>query len=122
MLGNNVIATPRPRPPAKTRRSFSRLHPNANDFRFPTGSTGPSQVTALGSPISLTAQIAGWNSYNGPQQHLADDSSWINAASREELQDLFTKADDLIKERESGVLTVILRGMGFLRLTIMSSV
>jgi hypothetical protein len=63
----------------------------------------------LGSPVSLADQITGWDSQQCCPP--AEDSNWINQASREELYDLFTKAGDLIKERESGGSAHNLRGM-----------
>ena len=96
MLSNNVLATPRPRPPAKVRRSPSLNFP-------PPPPYAPRLEVLLDSPIAVTSQLL--------DSALADDDAdapsqvveeWMNEKSKEELSDLLLKADGLIKERETG--------------------
>jgi hypothetical protein len=55
----------------------------------------------LGSPLSEALQKL------RPDQDpsTSPDSDWFNETSREDLAELLLKADDLIKERETGVFT-----------------
>lgn len=87
-------ATPRPRPPARTRRLPSLQFP-----KFPPPPYAPSidQVVldAASSPRVLDdAQLA------PPNPNVEE---WMNEKSREELSNLLFKADELIKSRETGV-------------------
>lgn len=92
MLGANIPETPRPRPPAKVRRTKTAPSP-------PPGYYTPSTFL-LGSPIAATFQRVGWDA--DPLSPATEDLEWMNEKSREELSDLLVKADDLIKERENG--------------------
>ncbi|KAF8076699.1 hypothetical protein FPV67DRAFT_1472379 [Lyophyllum atratum] len=111
MLAASVTETPRPRPPAKIRRS-SALHQTASPppsyaAAFTVTPEGkPRLRTLLGSPMAATFQRVGWESgaadrRMSPPPHDSEDMEWMNERSREELSDLLVKADDLIKEREN---------------------
>ncbi|KAF4575258.1 hypothetical protein EYR36_006616 [Pleurotus pulmonarius] len=105
MMSNDVPATPRPRPPGNVRRSMSmKLQtpppPYASSFVSPTSKQENSGLidqlntdgvhrSALGSTLSPIRQDEG-------------EEEWLNEKSREELTELFLKADGLIKERENG--------------------
>ncbi|KAF4601312.1 hypothetical protein EYR38_005964 [Pleurotus pulmonarius] len=104
MMSNDVPATPRPRPPGNVRRSMSmKLQtpppPYASSFVSPTSKQENSGLidqlntdgvhrSALGSTLSPIRQDEG-------------EEEWLNEKSREELTELFLKADGLIKEREN---------------------
>ncbi|KAF9498749.1 hypothetical protein BDN71DRAFT_357668 [Pleurotus eryngii] len=99
MMSNDVPATPRPRPPGNVRRSISmKLRtpppPYASSFASPTSKQDePDQSegihrSAVGSALSPIRQDEG-------------EEEWFNERSREELTELFLKADGLIKEREN---------------------
>ncbi|TCD70799.1 hypothetical protein EIP91_001489 [Steccherinum ochraceum] len=95
MLSNTVLATPRPRPPAKVRRSPSLNFP-------PPPPYAPRLEILLDSPIGVTAQLLGSavgdEESDAPTQVVED---WMNEKSKGELSDLLLKADGLIKERET---------------------
>jgi hypothetical protein len=113
MLAANIPETPRPRPPAKVRRSVSKPKPistpppsYAAAFSYTPG--GQPRVDALlGSPMPVTFRRVGWGSDNRDGLVLSpateEDREWANERSREELSELLVKADDLIKERENGM-------------------
>lgn len=111
--------TPRPRPPAKVRRSASmkRLSSPPPSYaaafeHFPDGKLPPDSL--LGSPLMATFQRVGWDRFNGPLSPTnEEDQNWINEKSREELSDLLVKAEDLIRERESdlGMASVVCKNL-----------
>ncbi|KAF7432753.1 hypothetical protein PC9H_004696 [Pleurotus ostreatus] len=99
MMSNDVPATPRPRPPGNVRRSMSmKLQtpppPYASSFASPTSKqeeldqSEGIRGSAVGSTLSPIRQDEG-------------EEDWFNERSREELTELFLKADGLIKEREN---------------------
>jgi hypothetical protein len=113
MLAANVSETPRPRPPAKVRRSASKPTSTpppsyASAFSY-TPARKPPLDTILGSSLPVTLQRVRWDKDNldGATTALSpapeDDMEWMNEKSREELSELLVKADDLIKERENGM-------------------
>ncbi|OBZ70370.1 hypothetical protein A0H81_09856 [Grifola frondosa] len=94
-----LIPTPRPRPPAKARRTtsmhFAKLAP-------PPPYAPPLEVKLLDSQIAAAAQTVGPASGDGlrlPPTPSVED--WMNEKSREELSGLLLKADGLIKSRET---------------------
>ncbi|CAL1701008.1 unnamed protein product [Somion occarium] len=93
MLSNNTLATPRPRPPAKVRRSPSLNFP-------PPPPYAPRMDMLLDSPITVTAQLV-----NSPETEAPGSTpnieEWMNEKSRGELSDLLLKAGGLIKSRET---------------------
>ncbi|KAI0772089.1 hypothetical protein BD413DRAFT_548263 [Trametes elegans] len=101
MLSTNALATPRPPPPAKTRKSsalhYSKLAP-------PPPYAPPLSETLLDSPIPITAQLVNAATLS-PDGTGGDDAApmdeWMNEKSREELSGLLLKADGLIKTRET---------------------
>ncbi|THH29143.1 hypothetical protein EUX98_g5063 [Antrodiella citrinella] len=95
MLSNNVIATPRPRPPAKVRRSPSLNFP-------PPPPYAPRLEVLLDSPIGVTTQLLGSAAAEVTVSPVHDVEEWMNEKSKEELSDLLLKAGGLIKERETG--------------------
>jgi len=114
MLSANVSETPRPRPPAKVRRSVSK--PNSSPppsyvaaFSY-TPAREPRPDTLLGPSLPATLQRIQWDKDNldsatpALSSAIEHDMEWTNEKSREELSELLVKADDLIKERENGVL------------------
>lgn len=95
MLSNNVLATPRPRPPAKVRRSPSLNFP-------PPPPYAPRLEVLLDSPIGVTTQLLGSAVSEEPDALSQGAEEWMNEKSKEELSGLLLKADGLIKERETG--------------------
>ncbi|KAI0638031.1 hypothetical protein C8Q77DRAFT_1187433 [Trametes polyzona] len=101
MLSTNSVTTPRPMPPAKSRKSsamhYSRIAP-------PPPYAPPLSEVLLGSPVPVTAQLVNVAS-SSPDRGGADGSSqtdeWMDEKSREELSDLLLKADGMIKTRET---------------------
>lgn len=110
-------STPRPRPPAQTRRTSSSLKHSTTDsppppyvFSFPTI---PSErdPSAHGSPdaygIGAThskGELAPLGSSSDLKIPDVDDDAWMDAKSREELSGLLMKADGVIRDRERGTL------------------
>lgn len=130
MLSSDVPATPRPRPPAKLRRSaslYTRPKPQsiynpspqrsgspANPRSTPSHASNrnsiavaPSLPTLLGSPLSATSRLLQPSSRAGNQVQTLDTmpevQEWFNEKSRQEVDQLFHKAESVIKERESGM-------------------
>ncbi|KAG5648804.1 hypothetical protein DXG03_000153 [Asterophora parasitica] len=108
MLAANVAETPRPRPPAKIRRSTalaaSTPPPSYATAFALTPENKPRLDTLLGSPIPATFQRVGWDSGANSREAspgAEEDVEWMHERSREELSDLLVKADGLIKEREN---------------------
>ncbi|KAG6850917.1 hypothetical protein H0H93_006743 [Arthromyces matolae] len=111
MLAASVNETPRPRPPAKIRRSSALAPapspPPSYAAAFTLTPDGKSRVDSLlGSPMAATyhLQQVGWDNQSQVPNELEEDQDllWVNERSREELSELLVKADDLIKERENG--------------------
>ncbi|GLB34102.1 hypothetical protein LshimejAT787_0109860 [Lyophyllum shimeji] len=106
MLAGGVNETPRPRPPAKIRRS-SALHAASPPPSYAAALTPEGKprlnVTLLGSPMSATFQRVAWGSAAAERRMSPppEDLEWMNERSREELSELLVKADDLIRARES---------------------
>ncbi|KAF9057806.1 hypothetical protein BJ165DRAFT_77722 [Panaeolus papilionaceus] len=95
--------TPRPLPPAKTRRAKASTPPPAYGSPFSFPSRGDARKDILGSPMVTTFQMVGWGA-DPPQpegSELPADLEWMNEKSREELRDLLLKADGILKEREN---------------------
>ncbi|KAI0082488.1 hypothetical protein K474DRAFT_1694340, partial [Panus rudis PR-1116 ss-1] len=95
MLSNNTPATPRPRPPAKVRRTPSLNFP-------PPPPYAPRLDMILDSPIPVTAQLVARGSPPpvGPKSTPEADD-WMDEQSREELSDLLVRADGILKSRET---------------------
>ncbi|KAG6830502.1 hypothetical protein H0H92_000343 [Tricholoma furcatifolium] len=109
-----VNETPRPRPPAKIRRSSAALAstpPPSYAAAFTLTPDGKPHI--LGSPIIATLQRVGWESERQMSPTKEEDRDWMNEKSREELTDLLVKADDLIKERETelGVASAVCKSL-----------
>jgi hypothetical protein len=66
--------------------------PYASSFPFLENGRKPNY---LGSPLPATLQIVA-------SPNAEEDPEWLSEKSREELAELLLKADDLIKERETG--------------------
>ena len=101
MLSNDIPATPRARPPAQARRSVSmqvKQSPPppyvASALRLRT-----TLETLAASPIGTPVRESALN----PSQlsFSVEEMSWMKERSREELTDLLTKAENIIKEREN---------------------
>ncbi|KAL5508459.1 hypothetical protein ACEPAH_6078 [Sanghuangporus vaninii] len=97
MLSSNFTITPRPRPPAKMRRSSSQ-------FRAPADWSGRSpppyapfapdtHPTLLGSPITATSQLI-------CLEEVCENEDKLQEKSKEELEELLRRASEIIKERE----------------------
>jgi hypothetical protein len=108
MLSSDIPATPRPRPPAAhNRRSASmqiELFPPP-PYAASSHSSRP-KSTPLGT-VSSSTSAPDVRSHNPRSLSEADDSSWMKEKSREELSELLTKADGIIRERERGEFLVI---------------
>lgn len=103
MLSTVDPPTPRPKPPAKLRRSSSaRLKTSPPPpYRLPADEMAePTLETLLGSPVSVTAQMLGYFASQNPG---AIPEEWINSKSREELRELLARAEQTIKAREGGM-------------------
>lgn len=124
MLAASVNDTPRPRPPAKIRRSSALVQaastpPPSYAAAFtltPDGKPGVKN-SLLGSPMAATFQRVGWDDERQLSPTMEEDLEWMNEKSREELSELLVKADGLIKERENGLSRSV--SMGALYLTCM---
>ena len=102
MLANPGPSTPRPKPPAKARRSSSlrlKSSPPPPYVLAPEDRQQPRLETLLGSPVVATSQILGYFGNDGAEQVTED---WLNERSRDELRDLLVRAEMTIKEREDG--------------------
>ncbi|KAH8105982.1 hypothetical protein BXZ70DRAFT_904066 [Cristinia sonorae] len=100
MLSNNALATPRPRPPAKARRSPSLNFPSLP----PPPPYAPRLEVLLDSPIGVTTQLLGTTGGEDTEESDVPPGAveeWMNEKSKEELSDLLLKAGGLIKERET---------------------
>lgn len=112
LLAANVSETPRPRPPAKVRRSTllkaatstpPPAYAPAPAFTF-SPENKPRLDTLLGSPMAATFKRLGWSETDSQlPPSPEEDKGWMDEKSREELSELLIKAEDLIKERESGM-------------------
>ena len=111
MLAANITETPRPRPPAKARRSTSlktvSTPPPAYAAAFDLSPNKKSlpDASLLGSPLLATFRRVGWDNNNQLPPTSEEDREWMNEKSREELSELLLKAEDLIRERENGNLS-----------------
>lgn len=110
MLAVNISETPRPRPPAKVRRSVSKpISTPPPSYAAAFSYTPAGEPRLLGSSLPVTLQRVQWDKDNidsaipASAPAAKDDMEWMNEKSREELSELLVKADDLIKERENGV-------------------
>lgn len=109
MLAATVHDTPRPRPPAKVRRSSAAARPASSTpppsyaaaFTFTPDGKLPLN-SLLGSPMSATFQRLAWDADHQKPLPADHDKEWIEEKSREELAELLVKADDIIQERETG--------------------
>ncbi|KAH9894459.1 hypothetical protein C8Q73DRAFT_695629 [Cubamyces lactineus] len=97
MLSTN--GTPRPRPPAKARKSSS-LH--FSSMAPPPPYAPPLSEMLLDSPIPVTTQLISALSPDGTGAHGGGPmEEWMEEKSREELSGLLLKADGIIKTRET---------------------
>ncbi|PPQ67580.1 hypothetical protein CVT25_012074 [Psilocybe cyanescens] len=113
--------TPRPLPPAKMRRASALLKasstpPPAYGPPFVLGGRGGKRGDILGSPMTSTFQMVGWDADPNDRQLPSpppENDDWMNEKSREELQELLMKADVIIKERENelGITTAVCKGL-----------
>ena len=112
MLAANITETPRPRPPAKARRSASLKAAStpppayAAAFDLSPGKKSPPDASLLGSPLLATFRRVGWDNSNQLPPTSEEDREWMNEKSREELSELLLKAEDLIRDRENGNLVI----------------
>ncbi|KAH9853645.1 hypothetical protein C2E23DRAFT_884798 [Lenzites betulinus] len=92
MLSTNPVATPRPLPPAKTRKSSA---PHYSQHAPPPPYAPPLSGVLLNSPSPVPTTPPG---QSGNSSSL---NEWTGEKSREELSDLLLKADGIIKTRET---------------------
>ncbi|TFY51373.1 hypothetical protein EVJ58_g10604 [Rhodofomes roseus] len=94
MLSETTSATPRPRPPAKTRRLPSVQFPS-----FPP----PPYALSLDQVVLDAASAIPEHGLDETKPPLLphDSEEWVKEKSREELSDLLLKAEELIKSRET---------------------
>ncbi|KAH7887431.1 hypothetical protein F5I97DRAFT_1860354 [Phlebopus sp. FC_14] len=89
MLAGSVSATPRPRPPARSRRTSSHVKSSPPPYRATSHSNLPeNSVGSVRSQSELNRFTL-----------LSQSDQWTER-SKEELSDLLHKADELIKDRE----------------------
>jgi hypothetical protein len=98
MLSNDVPATPRARPPAQVRRAVSLQIKHSPPPPYAAAPSLKSRTETLFGLPCLTPVREGRSTHSGLN---IDDMSWMKEQSREELADLLTKADNIIRERES---------------------
>ena len=114
MMSSDISATPRPRPPAKARRTSSAQYkasppPPYSTFTFPSapsdGGLSEGASTMLSSPVSPTTQLTRSppidNVFNDVNSAVPEDC--MNERSIDELSDLLVKADGMIRHRERGM-------------------
>ncbi|KAG6910132.1 hypothetical protein DXG01_012891 [Tephrocybe rancida] len=119
MLAASINETPRPRPPAKIRRSSALAQaastpPPSYAAAFTLTPDGKPRInTLLGSPMAATFQRVGWDGERQMSPAREEELDWMNEKSREELSELLVKADDLIKERENelGVASAVCKNL-----------
>ncbi|KAG6861835.1 hypothetical protein C0995_011132 [Termitomyces sp. Mi166 len=120
MLAASVNETPRPRPPAKIRRSSvlaqaASSPPPSYAAAFTLTPDGKPRVdnSLLGSPMAATFQRVGWDGERQLSPTTEEDLEWMNEKSREELSELLVKADGLIKERENelGIASAVCKNL-----------
>ena len=110
MMSSDISATPRPRPPAKARRTSSAQYkasppPPYSTFTFPSvpsdGDLSEGASTMPNSPVSPTTQLT----RSTPVDNVFNDvnSAVPNERSIDELSDLLVKADGMIRHRERGM-------------------
>jgi hypothetical protein len=96
MLAASVSVTPRPRPPARSRRTSSHVKSSPP----PPYRAAPVDPLARNEHARISVE-----SLRGEWTHLtfsAKSDQW-DEQSREELSDLLHMADEIIKDREHGV-------------------
>lgn len=100
MLSDAHIS-PRPLPPARSRRSLShsRLRSSMDQRPPPPYAALPEKPTLLGSPIGVTTKLMSL-AEEGPEAA----QTWMQEKSKKELEELLQKAGSLIKDREQGML------------------
>ncbi|KAG6885467.1 hypothetical protein C0993_001332 [Termitomyces sp. T159_Od127] len=119
MLAASVNETPRPRPPAKIRRSSlaqaASTPPPSYASAFTLTPDGKPRInnSLLGSPMAATFQRVGWDGERQLSPTTEEDLEWMNEKSREELSELLVKADGLIKERENelGIASAVCKSL-----------
>ncbi|KAG5339172.1 hypothetical protein C0989_005299 [Termitomyces sp. Mn162] len=120
MLASSVNETPRPRPPAKIRRSSALAQaastpPPSYAAAFTLTPDGKPRMnnSLLGSPMAATFQRVGWDGESQLSPTTEEDLEWMNEKSREELSGLLVKADGLIKERENelGIASAVCKSL-----------
>ncbi len=99
MLSDTPMS-PRPLPPARSRRSIShsRLRSSTDQRPPPPYAALPDRPTLLGSPIGVTTKLMRL-AEEGPEAAQA----WMQERSKAELEELLQKAGSLIKDREDGM-------------------
>ncbi|KAJ6616245.1 hypothetical protein B0H10DRAFT_2219643 [Mycena sp. CBHHK59/15] len=122
MLSNDTITQPRPRPPARIRRSTSQSlaqgasppppYASATALLLDNGRK-PTIPNYLGSPMPATLQMVGLDPEQTSSRDEDDNPDWLSEKSREELAQLLLKADDIIKERETelGVTSAVCKSL-----------
>ncbi|OCB84560.1 hypothetical protein A7U60_g8546 [Sanghuangporus baumii] len=97
MLSSNFPITPRPRPPAKMRRSSSQSRALADWSGRSPPPYAPfapdTHPTLLGSPITATSQLI-------CLEEVCESEDKLQEKSKEELEELLRRASEIIKERE----------------------
>ena len=102
MLSNDIPATPRARPPAQTRRSVPMQVKQSPPPPYVAASAlrlrnklETLAASPIGTPVRDSALIPSQLSFS------VEEMSWMKERSREELTDLLTKAENIIREREN---------------------
>jgi hypothetical protein len=116
MLGNQAPSTPRPVAPGRAKRMATTpgVAATLSKASPPPPYTQQEYLarsrvdSLLGSPVAITSQMLEY--FSGPQPSSPRASivapsgpeDWMEEKSREELRELLVRADQTIKERESG--------------------
>ncbi|EIN10956.1 hypothetical protein PUNSTDRAFT_125565 [Punctularia strigosozonata HHB-11173 SS5] len=112
MLANPGPSTPRPKPPAKARRSLIRQKssPPPPYVLTPECEQRSKSDTVPGSPAVVTTQILDYFGGDGAERITAD---CLNERSRDELHRLLARAEQTIKERgdELGLTSEVCRNL-----------
>lgn len=94
---NQTSVSPRPQPPAKAKRSYSNLKSTPPPPYAATGSRNPSLASSIPSRAVDWDDVRRSTPFTSPTAE-----EWLSEHSRDDLSELLSKADGLIKQRENG--------------------
>lgn len=105
---NQTSVSPRPQPPARAKRSYSNLKSTPPPPYAVTGSRDPSLVSHNPS------RVVDWDDVRRDTPITSPSAEeWLSEHSRDDLSELLTKADGLIKQRENGAYLLMNMSLRF---------